>query len=374
MFQQMTHSILSSSLEDKILFILHGGEPTILPDNWFEKNFKEAYAIADAYGKKLEFSIQTNLIDISESKLHIFKKHNVSIGGSLDNPAFLKKSFRPLAQQALNTYLHAKELGIKIGILATINASNINNMGLYCEWLMNSLKVHHFKANVAYSVGAGLELTVPNATSIFNAQRDIIEFMIDTDGALVEENLSEEIIRYFENYHGGKERVGTLCDDKRCGAGNKVVGVTPQGNLLPCGRFAWSDNQFVLGNLDEKEDQHSSVYFEKLEEFQEMSPENWQHCSQCEARDVCSYGCQAFIVRSKSKHNIECKPTQLRFNYYQQNVTKLQGLYERICELKDKPVMSRLDQKLSKLRKLVPQGYHVIIQKELQNALQDRIN
>jgi|GEM_PF-4055776 len=34
------------------------------------------------------------------------------------------------------------------------------------------------KVNVAYSVGSGLELTVPKAESIFNAQRDIIRLRV----------------------------------------------------------------------------------------------------------------------------------------------------------------------------------------------------
>jgi hypothetical protein len=59
----------------------------------------------------------------------------------------------------------------------------------------------------------------------------------------------------------------------------------------------------------------------------------------------------------------------MRFDYYQENTVKLQSLYERICEIKGRPAMSPLDQKLSKLRKLVPQHYYAIIQQELENTL-----
>lgn len=370
MFQKTIHSILSSTVENKVLIILHGGEPTILPQEWFEETLGKAYELAKLYNKKLEIAIQSNLIDISKNKLHIFRKHQVSIGGSLDNPDFLIESLRPLAKKALATYLKAKELGINIGILTTINYSNINTMKNFCNWLLNSLQIKHFKANVAYSVGTGIELFIPKAESIFNAQKDIIDFMLETSGALLEENLSQEIIRFFENYHAGKERMGTLCDDRRCGAGSKVIGITPEGNLLPCGRFAWNDIHYFLGNIN-SDDYTSGENFDKVNQFQELNPENWQHCHTCKAKDICGFGCQAFIVRSKAKYNIECEPTKLRFNYYQENIESLQQLYESICKSKQKTAMSRFDQKLSKLQKLVPQQYHVRIQNELTEELQN---
>jgi uncharacterized protein len=370
-FQRMAHAILSSTSEPRVLFILHGGEPTILPEDWFEENLDAARTLAQLYGKQVEFSIQSNLISISDQKLRIFQKYDVGIGGSLDNPDFVGESFRPQARRALNTYLRAREMGSRVGILATINASNVNGMRLYCDWLLNSVQVHHFKANVAYPVGAGVAMLVPRAKAIFNAQRDVVEFMMETDGALVEENLAQEIVRFFESHHGGRDRAGTLCDDHRCGAGMKVVGVTPEGNLLPCGRFAWNESGAFLGSLAADADEREAAeFFEKVDRFQELNPENWRHCGQCEAKAVCGFGCQAFIVRSIAKRNIECEPTRLRFAYYQENIDRLQRLYERICEQQGRTPMSRFDQKLSRLRRLVPPAMYPAVERELRAALE----
>lgn len=360
-FQKMLVSILSSTSSNKILFILHGGEPTILHTEWFDKNLSRAYEIAESYEKKIEFSIQSNLINIGEDKLKIFKKYNVSIGGSLDNPDFLSESLRPLATKALDTYNKAKALGINIGILSTINSSNLNSMTAFCTWLSSSLGVKHFKANMAYSVGTGLELFVPSAELFFNAQKDIIEFMIKSDGDFIEENLSQEIIRFFENYKGGKKRYSTLCDDQLCGAGSRVIGVTPNGDLLPCGRFAWNNEDFFLGNLESNSQEVENGFFEKVNQFQQLSPENWNQCNTCNAKEVCSFGCQAFIVRSKLKKNIECEPTLLRFEYYNDNIERLQKLYEKICNKENRKPLSPLEQKLSKLRQIIPLSQHSLI-------------
>ena len=372
-FQRTVRAMLSSTSSDSFLVILHGGEPTILTEAWFEQNLSRVRDLAEVYEKKVEITIQSNLIDVSNEKLRIFQRHSVSVGGSLDNPALVKGTQRPLADKALATYKRAREMGVRVGILSTINASNVHSMRDFCQWLADELGVRHFKANVAYPVGAGFDLAVPSAEDIFAAQRSIIEYMLDSRGAVVEDNLCWEIVRFFENYLGGKDRQGTLCDDKRCGAGSRVVGVTPNGRLLPCGRFAWSDNFHHLGNLDSSDQQDVAEFGEKVSWFHELNPENWRECAECEAASVCGFGCQAFIVRSRSQINIECEPTKLRFAYYLKNIDRLQSLYERFCATEGRPAMSRLDQKVSRLRKLVPPDHHQSVQRQLTRVLQLRL-
>jgi len=369
-FERILEAILSSTSEATLLLVLHGGEPTILSEEWFETNLARAYDMAAEYQKRLEISIQTNLIDVSDEKLQIFLRYNVSVGGSLDNPNLLVESLRPLASKAVNTYRRATSLGLRVGLLASINSSNIRAMPTFCEWLLHDLGVRHFKANIAYAVGAGLDLTLPTPEALFNAQRDIVEFMLTTEGALIEDNLAREIVRYFENYLGGRARPGALCDDRRCGAGSKVIGISPGGSLLPCGRFAWNDTNHYLGAMQEPSDDEANAFLENIDRFFELEPQNWQYCDSCEARDICNFGCQAFIVRSKLKRNVECRPTQLRFEYYRGNQARLQSLYERICERENRVPMSLFEQKVSKLLSMTPPVQHPAILAELNAALQ----
>jgi uncharacterized protein len=369
-FERMLEAILSSTSEATLLLVLHGGEPTILSEEWFEANLTRAYDLAAEYQKQLEISIQTNLIEISDEKLRIFQRFGVSVGGSLDNPNLLVESLRPLATKAVNTYRRATSLGLRVGLLASINSSNIRAMPSFCEWLLHDLGVRHFKANIAYAVGAGLDLTLPTAEALFNAQRDIVEFMLTTDGALIEDNLAREIVRFFESYVGGRTRPGALCDDRRCGAGSKVIGISPDGSLLPCGRFAWNETHHYLGAMHEPSDDEVSEFFEKIDRFFQMEPQNWQYCDSCEARDICNFGCQAFIVRSKLKRNVECRPTQLRFEYYRANAARLQGLYEHICKFEDRVPMSPFEQKVSKLLSMTRPDQHPAILAELNATVQ----
>lgn len=365
----MSERILASTAEPCVLMVLHGGEPTVLDAEWFDVNLARAHELAAQYRKRLRVSIQTNLIDISDDKLQVFQRHGISIGGSLDNPKFLTESLRPLASKAVATYERAKQMGLNVGLLATINSSNIGAMPEFCEWLFRDLHVRHFKANIAYAVGAGINLTLPTPEAFFAAQRDIVEFMLETDGALLEDNLAREIVRFFENYSAGMRRAGTLCDDRRCGAGSKVLGITPDGTLMPCGRFAWNDGHYFLGGMQDVVDSEVPSFFESVDRFFELEPQNWQYCDSCAARDICNYGCQAFIVRSKVKRNVECEPTQLRFEYYSANRARLQKLYERICAYEHRAPMSPFAQKLTKLLSVTPVDQHPALLSELESAV-----
>lgn len=372
-FQRAIFSILSATSKNSFLLILHGGEPTVLSAAWFAENLAAARSIAESCNVNLDITIQSNLIKISDEKLRIFRDYNVRLGGSLDNPSFIADSMRPLADRALATYMKAKELGLRVGILSTINASNVTRMFDFCRWLHQDVGIDHFKANIAYPVGAGINLGTLAPDAISQAQKAILEYMIANRGDFFEENLSQEIIRFYETAVAKRGRPGSLCDDKTCGAGTRVVGIAPSGALLPCGRFAWNDTAHYLGELAPgSESCHE--FRQKIDNFQILMPENWLHCDTCDASSICGFGCQAFIVRSKQQANIECEPTKLRFAYYQEHSEDLQSLYQEICKFMERPAMSPLEQQLSRLSAIVPEKSRHAVSLELLNALETSIS
>jgi uncharacterized protein len=352
-FRSLVSNVLDASAEREVLFVLHGGEPTLLPTEWFESALSFAFDAAERRNKVMKISIQTNLIKVSDKKLLLFRAHRVRLGGSLDNPDFIQESQRPMARQALATYWRAKELGVGVGIISTINGSNYAHMYDHCQWLHGTLGLNHFKANAAYSVGMGVNLPPLSPEDLWTGQSGILRYMLETEGDFVEDNLGYELIHYFENEVARRARSASLCGDKTCGAGRQVIGVTPSGELLPCGRFQWSDRDFYLGSVTTPADD-AVGYEARVDRFHGLSPENWRDCGSCRAQTICGYGCQAFIVRSKRKINNECEPTQQRFDWYCANQERLRRLYERFCGWLDRPSMSAFEQKLHRLRMETP--------------------
>ena len=67
-----------------------------------KQNLSFLHSAAKKQNKNIRIGLQTNLIGISDSKLQLFKRYKVDLGGSLDNSDIINDSFRPLAKKAVN--------------------------------------------------------------------------------------------------------------------------------------------------------------------------------------------------------------------------------------------------------------------------------
>ena len=320
-FKELAFLALSQTQSPELNFLFHGGEPSLLPMDWYAQALDFARQRAEKHQKKVFFSMQTNLLALSEAKMRFFAQQDLRLGISLDGPSE-KGEQRAGSDKVLNNYLKAKALGLKMGILSTINASNFDRFDAICQWLPEVAQVWRFKANVVSPVGRAKDQDFLPAASIFYAQTQILEAMYQSQGRLVEENLARALIRYFEPETARQE---SLCHQARCGAGTKVLGISPQGHLLPCGRFEWQDETYFLGHLQNME---ADFYHTKLEHFHQQAPQNWYHCSSCSARKICNFGCQAFILRNRLQANVECLPTKICFDYLQANEERFFKLYQ----------------------------------------------
>ncbi|WP_158618878.1 radical SAM/SPASM domain-containing protein [Legionella qingyii] len=315
-FELLIDKMLTNSRQHQITIIFHGGEPSLLPISWLDRACEFSYASALRNNKSIEISMQTNFINISDDLMNCFKRNNIALGVSIDNPQDVTQSMRPLADKVIKNYFRAKENGVNCGILMTINQSNAHMFNKICNWLYADMGALSFKANVAYPVGAGVNLPPPTPSEIFKAKKDIIDYMIETKAECATEyHVTESMIHYVECHLKGVQRSQSLCDYEGCGAGTEVIGITPEGNILPCGRFSWNEKEYFLGHLKDKTVDFKIAYDKKLKRFFSIAPENWQDCGSCEARAICRFSCQAFIARSTLKANIECEATKMEFSY-----------------------------------------------------------
>jgi len=323
-FKQLAEKAISSSSKDLITFIFHGGEPTLLPNSFYESAADFCISLSKEYKKKVKFDIQTNLLFITDEKIELFKKYDFAIGASVDGPFTSSETMRLGADKFVRNYFKLRENKLGVGLLATINQTNYYKFPEITKWIFEELKAKSFKANPVYSVGNGYNLPDMLPEQVFLAQKDIVDNLIATKGLnLIERNISTQIDWFFrESNHS----LVTLCHSQTCGAGKKVIGITTDGNLLPCGRFQWNDYDYYLGQLETV----NQEYLQKVEKFHSLVPENWFDCNDCSAKKICGFGCQAFILRSKSNANIECLPTKMLHEYFEKNVTALLEINENI--------------------------------------------
>ncbi|WP_310483865.1 radical SAM/SPASM domain-containing protein [Chamaesiphon sp. VAR_48_metabat_403] len=327
-FQEIAEKAFYSSSKNTIEFIFHGGEPTLLPDSWYTEAFQICQTLEGSTGKKASLSIQTNLTHLTDRKLELFRDNKVSVGASLDGSATLIASMRPGAERVIKNFLKARENGLRIGVLMTINHSNFDKFKESTEWLFDEMDVKDFKANVVYSVGAGSNIPDLKPEQIFQAHKAITDYMIESRGqGIIEHNLIEQIDWFCrENSHETK----SLCGARKCGAGSRVLGITSDGNLLPCGRFKWDDSDYFLGDLANFSE--FEEFERKVDDFHALNPENWFNCNDCSARKICGFGCQAFISRSNSRANVECLSTKMLYNYFLERESDIFALHQALVD------------------------------------------
>lgn len=326
-FEQLATRILSESRQAEITFLFHGGEPLLLPNEWYEKAITFAIDLAHQYQKRVKFTMQSNLLGLTDAKIALLQKYKIAVGVSFDG--VMEDTMRGGEAKVLANYRRLQQARVSAGILTTINFQNYQYFDIICNFLYQEVGIRTFKANVVTPVGAGYTMEALDASQIFEAQHAILEYMIATAGkGLVETNLMREITRYFATEEARQRQPETLCHEKRCGAGKTVLGVTPQGNLTPCGRFAWNESQYFLGNIAGT--QIDLAYHAKVNQFHALVPQNWYDCDTCEAKPICGYGCQAFIVRSRTRANVDCLPTKMRYTYYEANKERILSIYEKL--------------------------------------------
>lgn len=336
LFKSVVARAFHNTSRHELVIVFHGGEPTLLSDEWFRAAAAFSYEVAAKYQKTAKLLAQTNLIKLSDSRIALFNELGISLGVSLDGPETIPTPMRERGRQAFRNFLRAKKAGLSSGVLMTINQSNADRFDGILEWLETEAGIDEFKANVVTPVGLGQDLIPMHHELVFAAWQTILDYMIRTGGRkVIEQNIAEYVSRYFE----GKTNE-SLCNDRVCGAGKGVISVTMHGNLLPCGRFEWNDDEHVLGNFADAEPSHD-VAAAKIIHFQSKEPQNWLNCNACEARRICSYGCQAFIVRSRSRVNVECGPTKLLYSYLATNEKKVLPLYASLTALRSQPQLKR---------------------------------
>jgi uncharacterized protein len=330
-FRDLVELTLSQTAQHEVTFLFHGGEPTLLPNAWYDEAVSYARERAKFYGKRVCFSMQTNLLGINPAKIDLFKRHGIQLGISLDGPASLQSTQRGGEDKVFKHFKQIQAAGVRAGVLVTINESNYPYFFAICDWLVREAGVKSFKANVVTPVGRGVDMAALSADKIFEAQHAILQYMMQTGGkTLIEDNISGELRRFFASPEARRAQGKSLCHDKRCGAGELVLGVTPNGDLLPCGRFTWDESGYYLGNLRDDiavSPDLQADFGQKLNDFHALVPQSWYDCDSCAARDVCGFGCQAFIVRSRAQANVDCLPTKMRYKFYQENAEALREVY-----------------------------------------------
>lgn len=295
-----------------IQIIFHGGEPLLRPRSFYESLCNYAKELTKKKGIGLTFGMQTNLTLLTESNVKILSKYNIKIGTSIDGPQEYHDAYRGSYSKVIQGVRIARHHGIFCGPITVIHRHNYNRM---TEVLDNfkQLGISSVHCNVGAAVGRGtVKLQRLSAQQIFTALRDIFEYMLAGDFAVVEVRVLMMVEREIYRKHS-RDRALLNCSTPFCHAGITMIAIDVDGSVFPCG--CASTNNALKPFLISKIGDPASYDRERLLKFHEKPITYETSCRNCPARFVCYHGCPAFDAFDPATAESICESNRLFQNY-----------------------------------------------------------
>jgi uncharacterized protein len=276
--------------KQRLTIIWHGGEPLL----WGIKNYEEifAYMAKEFEGCQYKNSMQTNLSLINEEIIDLFLKYNVHAGFSLDGPKEIHDSQRvnPKGEGTFDIIMEkaalCKKKKLRIGCIVVASKKHIGKIPeLYQFMCENDIG---FKFNPLFNAGEAKKnideygLTPDEYAAMFTELFDL--WFYDNDHKSANSIFTEMASNLITKKTSGCS-FGKNCQDT-------FLAVSPNGDVVPCGRFCDNDLiQYSYGNLHKErleailpKIKESDVYnrYKRIEE---------SDCGKCDYFEVCHGGC-----------------------------------------------------------------------------------
>ncbi len=273
--------------EENVLFSWHGGEPTLLGIDYFQK-ILEIQKKHRPFGKKILNGIQTNGTLIDEDWCRFLAAEKFHVGLSIDGPSDLHNHYRVTKKaeathkQVMQAYRLFKKFRIHCDLLCVINERNVRQPAtvyrffkelgtVYLQFLplVNRQGDHDVQGESVPAKAYGEFLS-----AIFD------EWVHHDIGKITIQNFEEALRPYIGLEH-------SLCMLREtCG---QVVVVEHTGDFYTCDHFVNPANR--LGNIRETR-LGEMINGRELEKFGDDKRDALpQYCRDCEVLSSCNGGC-----------------------------------------------------------------------------------
>lgn len=258
----------------------HGGEPMLAGADFYANALP---MVQKAFGGRASIGIQSNLWQIDESFIELFKQYRVNVGTSLDGPEDIND--RQRGKGYFKRTLHAMEKlkchGIYSGCVATFTNNSSKHFSEIFEFFLASgvhFEVHPAVKPLHY---CGDESQFLDPFSYGKLMVDMLELYLPHSDRIKIGTLDTMIRSVSFNKSG-------LCTFTRCLG--KYLAVDPSGELYTCNRFA-GNKEFSVGHLSKVrswDDIVRSQGWQKLIRWEEAIE---KECSNCLFESICHGGC-----------------------------------------------------------------------------------
>jgi uncharacterized protein len=278
--------LLKESGASQVAHLTFFGGETLLNFAVLKTTIAYARRRADELGKTIDFSLTTNATLLRPEIIEFLAEHNVGVTVSIDGPRELQNKFRVFHNGAGSYDVVApkiKELLRRhrtrpIGARVTLTSDTLDITRIY----------RHLTEEIGFwEVGFAPVTTSPNQQYAIGEQG--FDRMLGEFRALAQDFLEHAAAN---RHHGFSNVKDTLEEIHKgvskaypCGAGLGLLGVSTDGDVALCHRFAGSDAH-KLGSVRDGLDREAQAAF--LEQHHIAAKTD---CSRCWARPLCSGGC-----------------------------------------------------------------------------------
>jgi radical SAM protein with 4Fe4S-binding SPASM domain len=325
----------SGKLEQCLDIIFHGGEPTLLET----RELRRFMNYARRRVPYVSFSMQTNLINISEEMAMLLQEYKITPGISVDGYNSGLNKMRTGSRKTTtlkNRRWLDKCYNITPGPLMVVNKDNIKGLLGNMQRVCRKFAIKDVRANYVENVYAP-DNSVPEVTAaelLHNLFIPVARLFL-RKGQIIESNF-EEILRHFfygilfGNMRGDirQDAATAHCYTKFCAGGNKIAEVDAEGHVCFCGRWDDVHDICTLGSLEDIDLWGLSSYHKVWAIQRQKSADiRVKHCDSCRAASICDYGCMAFAY-SKHGHihireELVCAYFQQAYDYLLEHDTRL---------------------------------------------------
>lgn len=317
LYRTTVQKLLSETRSPFVDIVFHGGEPLLHDAEWFDEACTFAADFARRLGKRIGFSMQSNLTMLRDAHVEVFKRYDVRIGVSLDGDRQTHNAMRGQFDRTIENIRKVRDAGLLGGVIVVVSHHNYDRISGVFEVLM-SLGVPTFHLNIASSVGRGDGVAPLGTEKTFQAWKSCLDGMIEHQGRIVDTRLLKKIEMYLGPPLKAKEVLSSLrCDNAFCHAGVTMVAVQHDGSVFPCGCAGSSGNMknFKLDSLGKGVGATDESHYALLKRFHAKSEKYYNECVRCPARFVCEHGCPAFDHTDPITPENTCEATKMLYRY-----------------------------------------------------------
>lgn len=324
---------IAKSIIDKVLetnhppqIVFHGSEPSLNWD-WIKRIIQYGERRGGEVGKRLSFSMQSNLAELPNDFFDFIEKHKIGVSTSIDGTKDIHDKTRPYTNGG-GSYDdimgNARKLLTRQGELNVITVVNKYNVDRLNEIM------YHFEGEgftdwqtlPAENIGD----ISPNPLNFGNAYIKLFDETLER----LERGKQKIKVTALPQYLGSMFFTNGIDACRVCSSGtyHPLLAIDSDGGIYPCD-FFWGEKERVIGNIDEGLASISmnqrNLRYRNIDDTE---------CNPCSWKMNCGGGCLASAYFSKTDKTPYCVSNQLIYTHLAKKMPEFieKGLVKKVLE------------------------------------------